>query len=269
MEYMTFNSSCSYAGVANMLAQYEFSTNDRAIATDMKLPYLFAYENGVYLAGPMLQSARWFNLYLHPKGFHMSEREVPAELVPEYLKQQKTAMLGVQTEQGGKHAIVYTGTHRGQLRFLNNKWAQDPAPEELLFTDAELLTKIDPVTVIATLEQISPWETDLSQKLGDSVSVLRRNLCDIREVCSKPEAVSSLRANLNTLFRPLLLDGITMLGLLGEEALAARFTAIQRSFLTALGQEADTVITLGDFLPVGELTAAAECYIQLILNELN
>lgn len=45
MKYITFNSACSYA------------------------------------AGPMLQSARWFNLYLHPPGFHMEKRAVPAEEV--------------------------------------------------------------------------------------------------------------------------------------------------------------------------------------------
>ncbi len=72
MKYMTFNFSCSYAGVANMLEQYGIDTDDRSIAMGMKLPYLFAYENGVYMAGPMLQSAAWFNLYLNPIGFEMN-----------------------------------------------------------------------------------------------------------------------------------------------------------------------------------------------------
>lgn len=36
MKYMTFNSSCSYAGVANMLDQYSVDTNDRSIAMGMK-----------------------------------------------------------------------------------------------------------------------------------------------------------------------------------------------------------------------------------------
>ena len=54
MKYMTFNSSCSYAGVANMLEQYGVDVEDRIIALGMKLPYLFAQEGGVYMAGPML-----------------------------------------------------------------------------------------------------------------------------------------------------------------------------------------------------------------------
>ena len=57
-KYMTFNSSCSYAGLANMLLRYGVDTQDREIAMDMKLPFLFAYEEGEYRAGPMLQGAR-------------------------------------------------------------------------------------------------------------------------------------------------------------------------------------------------------------------
>ena len=43
-KYMTFNSSCSYAGLANMLLRYGVDTQDREIARDMKLPFLFACE---------------------------------------------------------------------------------------------------------------------------------------------------------------------------------------------------------------------------------
>ena len=47
MKYMTFNSSCSYAGIANMLEQDGVNTTDREIALGMKLPYLFVLN--VYL----------------------------------------------------------------------------------------------------------------------------------------------------------------------------------------------------------------------------
>lgn len=115
MKYMTFNSSCSYAGVANMLEQHGVDSDDRSIAMGIKLPYLFSHEDGVYMAGPMLQSADWFNLYLNPIGFNMVEKEVLAEQVPAYLMQQKTAMLGLQVDESGKHAVVYTGQQDGKL----------------------------------------------------------------------------------------------------------------------------------------------------------
>lgn len=38
MKYMTFNSSCAFAGVANMLAAYGIDKEDREIALGMQLP---------------------------------------------------------------------------------------------------------------------------------------------------------------------------------------------------------------------------------------
>ena len=101
-KYMTFNSSCSYAGLANMLLRYGVDTQDREIARDMKLPFLFAYEEDEYRAGPMLQGAQWFNLYLHPRGLEMRETEVPAQSVAAYLRRQRTAMLGIRGIENGK-----------------------------------------------------------------------------------------------------------------------------------------------------------------------
>ncbi len=264
MKYMTFNSSCSYAGVANMLEQYGVDTDDRSIALGMKLPYLFAYENGVYLAGPMLQSAKWFNLYLNPIGFEMSESELPAAQVTQCLKQQKTAMLGLRVANTGKHAVVYIGNKDGKLVFLNNKWEHTDAPEQIILTDAELMEQIGPSAVIATLKPTPPREVVLRDRLILSVNVIRQNLADIRELCSREETVGTLRSKRNTLFRPLLLDGITMLNLLGKTALAERFTEVQRQFLNTLRMESSTCVTLGDHISIDALTAAAEEYVRII-----
>lgn len=268
MKYMTFNSSCSYAGVANMLALYGMDTEDRAIALGMKLPYLFTREGDEYLAGPMLQSARWFDLYLNPLGFRMTERPLPVEQVPAYLKGQKTAMLGLRVEGEGKHAVVYVGHEGGKLLFLNNKWAHDPAPERLALTEAELTHRAGPTVMVATLEQIEPKETDLAGRMEESIPVIRQNLSDIGALCHSPQTAGTLRSKLDPLFRPLLLDGITMLDLLGETDLARRFSALQRGFLAALRQSPDTPVTLDEHLPITDLTAAAEKYIKLIESEL-
>lgn len=264
MKYMTFNSSCSYAGLANMLERYGVDTDDRSIAMDMKLPYLFAYENGVYLAGPMLQSAAWFNLYLNPIGFEMNELELPAAQVTAYLKQQKMAMLGLQIDHTGKHAVVYIGSRDGKLVFLNNKWEHSDAPEQIMLTDAELMAQIGPSAVIATLKPISPREAVPGDRLVGSVNVIRQNLAEIQKLCSREETVGTIQSKRNPLFRPLLLDGITMLNLLGKTALAERFMEVQRQFLGALRQESSACIILADYISVDALTAAAEEYIRLI-----
>ena len=94
MKYMTFNSSCSYTGVANMLAPYGVETDDRTIAQRMMLPYLFAKEDGEYHSGPMLQSAQWFNLYLHPIGYTMEEKMGKAGTDSIHLAQHKGCYAG-------------------------------------------------------------------------------------------------------------------------------------------------------------------------------
>lgn len=269
MKYMTFNSSCAYAGVANMLEQYDVDTDDRSIAMGMKLPYLFSYENGTYMAGPMLQNAEWFNLFLNPKGFEMCEIELPAEQVADYLKKQKTAMLGFQVDKNNKHAVVYIGSHDGKLVFLNNKWEHDPALAQFQLADTEILNHIGSSVMISTLKQTSPKEVSLNSKLADSVSVIRRNLAEIKAVCTRRETVGALRSMLNTLFRPLLLDGITMLGLLGEAELAGKFSHIQKSFLNVLWQDPNTTVVLGDYVSTTDLENAVDGYIMLIMRNNN
>ena len=70
---------------------------------------------------------------------------------------------------------------------------------------------------------------------------------------------------MNTLFRPFLLDGITMLGLAGETELANQFSHIQKIFLNALRQESGTTIVLGEYLPIADLESAVDEYTVLII----
>ena len=266
MKYMTFNSACSYAGIANMLEQYGVDTSDSSIALAMKLPYLFSYCDGAYLSGPMLQSSEWFNLYLNPIGYELLEEEISADKIADYLKLQKTAMLGIKLEGAGKHAVVYTGTESDFLVFLNNKWETEETPNEFRLTADELKQRIEPMVVVATLRQIPAKCIDFTDKLKTSISVLQANLTDIIELCSKQETVANLRLKLNTLFRPLFLDGITMLNLTGETVLAKEFERLQQELLSALRQAPQQSICLKEYVSISKLQASAKMYMELISN---
>lgn len=78
--------------------------------------------------------------------------------------------------------------------------------------------------------------------------------------------VGLLREKLNALFRPLLLDSITMLELLEERDLAQRFSKLQHELLFTLHQDPTAEIRLEDSFSTAELRSAAEAYIQLIRN---
>ena len=268
MKYMTFNSSCSYASVANMLEQYGVDVSDRSIALKMKLPYMFSYHDGRYLSGPMLQTAEWFNLYLKPIGYRLVEKQISSYEIADYLMQQKTAMLGIVLEGIGKHAVVYTGTESGKFVFLNNKWENDESPNELRLTRDELKQIIEPIVVVGTLQQISAENVDFLTKLKASVHVVQSNLKDITKLCDTQESPANLRLKLNTLFRPLFLDAITMLNMIDEMELANDFLFLQRELLSALRQDTKQSILLKEYISIPKLEVSVKKYIELIMNEI-
>lgn len=267
MKYMTFRASCAFAGLANMLSCYGLDTSDREIALGMKLPYLFAFEDGICQAGPMLQKAAWFDLYLKPRGFHMVETWLPKAQIPDFLAGREPAMLGLKVSETAKHAVVYQGTDGDRLRFLNNKWAHEEEPDTLLLSERELPERLEEWAVVAVLQRIAPEPVDVLPLLEASVDALWQNLMQIQAVCREHYTVSSLQEQMNTVFRALLLDGITMLELLEERELAERFRNLQRKLLTALRQNGDKVICLADWLPLQELEAAVMAYQNLIKAE--
>ena len=268
-KYMTFNSSCSYAGLANMLLRYGVDTQDREIAMDMKLPFLFAYEEGEYRAGPMLQGAQWFNLYLHPRGLEMREIEVPAQSMAAYLRRQRTAMLGIRGTENGKHAVVYIGNKQEKLLFLNNKWERTGTPTQLLLTEQALLSYLDDKVIIATLAHVPPCTEDIVSRMRHSITVLQQNAREICMLCQETMPVAVLRSRMDSLFRALLLDGITMMNLLGESDLVARLLPLQRGLLNAVRNEPETCVSLGDYLSPDALTAAAQAYAARIQREID
>lgn len=268
MKYMTFNSSCSYAGIANMLEQYGVNTTDREIALGMKLPYLFVYDDGAYVSGPMLQKAEWFDIYLNSIGFQLIEKKISADKVVDYLKEQKTAMLGIKMGNAGKHAIVYIGMEADELIFINNKWEKEEVLSVIRFTEEGLREKIDSEVVVATLQQVNPAKVCIWGKLEESVSVLQANVLEIIELCNKEVTVEYLQSKLNTLFRPLFLDGITMLNLIGETEFAEEWKVMQGNLLRALRQDKRQNVQLGEYISTNKLQDLIQKYMELIKLEI-
>ncbi len=268
MKYMTFHSSCSYAGLANMLEEYGIDANDYEIALAMKLPYLFAYEDGTYLSGSMLQSSKWFNLYLNPIGYQLSEKWISKEKIAEYLKKQKTAMIGIRSNGTQKHAVIYKGMEDDHLIFLNNKKKGENAPEEIWLTEDELKQRVDAEVVAGTLKKIPPKAVSLKKVMQNSISVVQSNVSEILELSVRNESVENLRLKMNFLFRPLFLDGISMLNLIEEYELAGKFTQLQSELLQALRQDSAEYIYLKDYLSLDLLKRAADEYIFLIQKEI-
>ena len=136
MKYMHFKASCSYAALAAIMELNGVDTEDYKIALEIKLPWLFSKEDGAYISGSMLQSAKWFNLWLLPRGYRMTEEMVEREQLCSYLRAHKPAMLGIRTPYG-KHAVVFTD-YNGKNHFMNPTHESSGERIELSFSQEEL-----------------------------------------------------------------------------------------------------------------------------------
>ena len=262
MKYMTFNSSCSYAGVANLLSFYGIDTEDRTIALEMGLPFLFDYEDGCYLSGPMLQGAKWFNLYLKTIGYTMTEKEVNKEQACDYLRDLQYAMLGIYVSERNKHAVIYTGMKDGRFCMLNNKWEQSDEPDTLLLSGQELSQRVDGIVTVAVLEKTACETVKTESVVKRSIAVLQSLAKEIADFCSQEKSPMDIRSSMNTLFRAILLDGITMLDLIGETQISQKLKIVQGQFMNAVKE--NNPLQLDQRLDMALLNSAITEYIDLI-----
>ena len=260
MKYMHFKASCSYAALANLLEGMGIETEDTKIALEMDLPWLFAKDGNTFVSGPMLQSAEWFNLWLKPRGLIMTETEVQKDALCRILQSSGPLMLGIQTLYG-KHAVVFT-KYDGAYQFVNPTHENSGEKTELVLTEKELLNRTDETMMLASIGRMKPEPVDLCPYFRRSVQIIRENVAEIERFASVTHGPDLFPSALNRLFRPLLLDGISMLTLAGETALAGRFTKLQGALMTFL--RGDRSGRLSDVLSLPELSAAAEAYVRLI-----
>lgn len=258
MKYMTFNSSCAYAGLANLLAFYGIDTEDYLIAQEIALPYCFAKEDGAYKAVPMLQGKRWFGSYLRPRGFCFNEVRLPRQQAADYLAAQPCAMVGIRMENGQKHAVVYTKTEAGKLYFLNNKRKNSEEPGQLCLSRQELERRLEADTAIAMLGRCEAGPASLAPVLESSLAAFQELRQELLRFCSVPQSPTELAAARDRLFRPILLDALSVLPLAGEWTLCEKLGAVQKEYLRTIRQ--NRPIVLAQELPMERLVEALELY---------
>lgn len=264
MKYMHFKASCSYAALAAMMEAKGVDTEDYKIALDIKLPWLFSKEDGAYIAGPMLQGAKWFNLWLVPRGYMMSEVLLTKDELCRHLCSHCPAMLGFQTPCG-KHAVVCK-EYDGEYHFLNPTHEGSGESTELILCENELLSLVDQTTMVGDVRITEPKPQNIIPLLIESVSVLRNNCAEIEAFAAEKHNPDAYLPMMNRLFRPLLLDGITMLVLAGESALAQEFAALQQEFMVFM--RGPRTETMDEVLSLSKLHDLTEEYIRLIEKQL-
>jgi len=262
MKYMHFNSSCSYAGLANILELQGVETEDYKIALDMGLPYFIRYDepSGAYVNGPMLQSAEWFNLYLKPRGFcymeqFASRNEAFQTLFP-------GSMLGIQVTPKSKHAVVFLGEEKGTYKFLNNKWENSEEPDYLELSGEECLKRLPEQVVMGHLERGKVEEMNLLPYYEEALRNWERLRKELHQFVSETQSPQNLKESMNRLFRPLLLDGLSMAKLLEAKELEGCLVNLQKNYLGAVRK--NEAVCLADEMDCNELDRAVDGFVRMI-----
>jgi len=262
MKYMHFNSSCSYAGLANLLELRGVDTEDYQIALDMGLPYFLRYEeaSGAYVNGPMLQSAEWFNLYLKPRGFRYVERFVEKQ---EAVKQLCAgSMLGLQVTPNSKHAVIFHGKENESYKFLNNKREDSEEPDCLLLTGEECVERLPEQVVVGWLEVCEPEQADIKPYLEEALKNWEKLRAKLHAFVCEVQSPQSLKESMNRLFRPLLLDGLSMAKLLKEKELEECLAGLQKQFLDIV--RSNEPVKLSEKLDCEKMNWAIDKFVSLI-----
>lgn len=243
MKYMHFNSSCSYAGLANLLYSDGIDTEDFVIALAIDLAYLLVKDGASYLAGTMLQSKEIFDIYLNGIGYEFIEENYDKDEVLKILEAgDKNYMIGVNIAQGNKHAIIFKEHKDNEFRFINNKYDDSDEPDEFLWTAEELKKRLDEKTFLAHLEKCDVKDVDMEEPLLKSIENLGALKEDIINFSKREISKNELRESMNTLFRAALLDLVTMFLLIEEDKLMKRTKKLQKEYINVIKKGKESLV---------------------------
>lgn len=237
MKYMTFNRSCSYTAIANLLEEHDIHYEDYEIVKALSIPYLFQYhpQENRYVAGPMIQSYPWFNYFLNSLGFDLVEEWFTPEGVMANLNKGNKRYifsLKINPNSNLRHAVLFEGKENESYRFLNPKRKDSIEPDYYIFNEEEVIEKLIPNVLMGYLVKIEkPIPFDLSNDLKSSLQNLDNYLEVLTEFCSKKQDVAALIEARDTLFAPLMLDILSMMEIIGEKDLVNDIKQIRTNYM--------------------------------------
>ena len=272
MKYMTFNRSCSYAGLANLLEEFEIHYEDHEIIKALNIPYLFIYneQEDSYSAGAMIQSLPWFNYFLNTLGFNLIEEFFnPQQAINILNKSEKRYMVGILNDENSnlKHAVIFECKEGAKYRFLNLKHKDSIEPDYIFFSEEELNEKLPekfPMGYLIKNNEIINF--DATDQIKYSLENIEKYKNRIIEFCSKKQEITEIVKVKDTLFAPLLLDILSMMELIGENTLANKIKYVQTSFLKAMNEKKTVLLT--DYFSIEQIADIISQYKLIIADKL-
>jgi hypothetical protein len=266
---MTFNNSCSYAGVANMLEDFNINIEDYELAIRMKVPFIFKYDEtwGRYISGAMLQEHKYFNYYLQKLGLRFTENQFNKEdaLISLHNLNNK-AMIGLNIN--GMHAVIYCGIENGKYIFLNNRRKNSNEPKYYKYDLDELRKRMNQNIVIGYIEKdIGNLGFDIKEEMENSILYLEKYRSEVENFCTKEQYVNSLKWAMNSLFRALFLDIYSMMDIIGEKELVKLIAKVRADYLNAMNL--NKTLNLSEYISLSELNKIIDEYRERIKLEIS
>lgn len=245
MKYQTFDSSCCYAALANMLDDFSLDFEDTDIALAAELPFMLRFDatNNSFAAGFMLQGAPWFDNFLRPRGLRFVERSFSGEAVVSFLSTSNTRVMLAAAIAGGRQALVFDDVRGERYHFISSKWKDSDGAERYMFTAAELYERIDPDhNFLGWIEPAAKKPVDFLEKLYLTLEQIEKLRMSLKKFCSVPREKLALRWAVEPLFRPLLVDIYDMMRLVEETRIVLMLKTLQRQLYSALDTEQDILV---------------------------
>ncbi len=230
MKSITFNGAGMLAGLATMLEHMGYDTDDKSIALGMEAPYLFVHDQNCYKAGVCIYQPSWLNLYLNPRGFHLSEEHLALEDVCTYLRSRQLAMLPIIISKTSKHPVVFTGYANGRYEFVNVKPQQSPEPDTFSLTTAMLKRRLPEQVVVHTLTLCEPKPVNFIPLLLaslDNLITYQQQVLEVRLRTISRQEFGELRTSL---LRALMQDMQPLMALIGDYGLAEELRRLNHDY---------------------------------------
>lgn len=229
-KYMHANSSCSYCAISYMVQDFDIDVTDIDIVKEINLPLMFEKNSNQYNSGFMLQSKKWFDLFLNPRGLELKELTFDKNPAVAFFKENKNVMIGLKTPQG-KHAVVLNGYKDGCFRFFNPTHEGSSGEEECFVLNEEaLINSLDNKLSVAKIVSREKKSVDLKTNIVESISALLFYKNHLETFIENNADRETCRNNLD-LFRPLLLNGLTMMEIANETSLLSLMKQAQKRLL--------------------------------------
>ena len=151
---------------------------------------------------------------------------------------------------------------------MNNKHEGGSDPDEFKFTANELEERVRDKTVVATITPTEVRMVDFTALLEQSLKNLDNLQRDMDDFCAVPHSNQEILEKEFGLFRPLLLDGPSMMKIIGQDAVLEDMKTLQKVFVQiALKEKRDNVV-LADCFDMELLRSICERWKELIGQEI-